>query len=82
VDDRRGTDGDDAGPEIETYTEYRLSGQPPGDFPLYDLTFHDDDRVNDLRRIFERAAERGWTDVQFRKRDVTITRTPWEDARG
>jgi hypothetical protein len=71
---------DDADPEIETYTEYRLSGQPPNGFPPYDLTFHDEDRVNDLRRIFERSAERNWTDVQFRKREVTITRTPWENA--
>lgn len=82
MDDVRDAAVSGAEPEIETYTEYRLSGQPPGNFPPYDLTFHDTRRVDNLRVIFERVAEPDWTDVQFRKREVTIVRTPWEDTCG
>jgi hypothetical protein len=72
---------DDAEPDdTETYTEWRLRGQPPGDFPFYDLTFRDPERVASLRTIFERSGERGWTDVTFESRKVTITRTAWKEA--
>jgi hypothetical protein len=63
----------------ETYTEWRLSGQPPGDYPFYDLTFHDRERVEHLKAIFAKSSERGWTDAKLRSRQVTIIRTPWQE---
>lgn len=65
----------------ETYREWRLSGQPDGDYPFYDLTFHDRDKVASLVRIWDKvkSGERRWTDAKFQSREVTIIRTAWQD---
>lgn len=70
----------------ETHVEYRLQGQPkpealPGggehEFPRYDFTAVTPEHVAAVHGIYERHAREKWTDVQFRKRDVTIVRTDW-----
>jgi hypothetical protein len=63
---------------FETRTEYRLTGQPPGDYPPYDFTATAEN-VAAVKKIWEAADGRNWTDVRFTTRQVTITRTEWTD---
>lgn len=68
-------------PTTETYREWRLTGQPDGPFPFYDCTFHDDERIKALQLIWSKitSGERPWTNAKLQSRDVTITRTAWQD---
>lgn len=64
----------------ETFTEYRLRGQPPGDWPFYDHTTRDPEFHQALVEIHEKAHGRNWTNVCFQKREVTIICTEWTDV--
>lgn len=80
--DGRGADDVNEQPEPETYTEWRLTGQPNGGFAPYDFTARDDDHVAGLRMIWGKiqSGEYPWKDATFTSRQVTISRTPWADV--
>lgn len=69
------------GPEVETYREWRLTGHPDGDFPFYNHTFHDRERVEALLHIWRKvqSGEYPWKDAKLQSRKVTIERTAWKD---
>jgi hypothetical protein len=71
-----------SGTTVESYREWRLSGQPDGGFPFYDCTFSDRDRVDALLHIWGKiqSGEYPWKDAKLQTREVTIERTPWVDA--
>lgn len=71
-----------SGTEVESYREWRLTGQPDGDFPFYNHTFHDRERVEALLHIWSRiqSGEYPWKDAKLQSREVTIERTAWKDA--
>ncbi len=68
---------------VTTYEEWRVTGQPKGDYPPYEFTWSPLRHDNPEREAKGYAAlmrERGWwTDgPHLRKRTVTVT--DWEDA--
>lgn len=69
------------GVHTRTYAEYRLTGQPNGNFPLYDCTVRAPDAYDSLLVIWEKiqSGQYQWTDARLERREVTITTTPWED---
>lgn len=75
-----GQEGDNVA-MTEEYTEWRLSGQPDGGYPFYDLTVHDRERVEALMHIWSKvkSGEYDWTGAKLQHRTVTITRTAWID---
>lgn len=66
---------------VRTYTEYRLSGQPGGDYPRYEHTTHEAHGIAIILAIWEKiqSGQYPWTDVTLTRREVTITYTPWKD---
>lgn len=70
-----------SGTTVESYREWRLSGQPDGGFPFYDCTFNDRDRIDALLHIWGKiqSGEYPWKDAKLQSREVTITRTAWRD---
>jgi len=72
-----------SGTEVESYREWRLSGQPlpEGAYPYYDLTFREREKVEALARIWEKvdSGEYAWRGAKFQSREVTIVRTAWQD---
>lgn len=74
-------DGEAGAVHVRTYTEYRLAGQPDGDYPYYEHTTHEAHGIAVLLKIWEniQSGRYAWTDVTLHRREVTITHEPWVD---
>jgi hypothetical protein len=64
------------GGDIEIFTEWRLTGQPP-EGPPYDFTARTKEHVRQVKEIWEKATGRGWADVKLTRREVVIVKTSW-----
>lgn len=74
------TEVDGTATEVEEYDEWRLTGQPNGDYPPYDFTARSREHIESILHICRKANGRGWTDVQLTRRHVVITRTEWANV--
>lgn len=63
----------------ETYTEYRLTGDPGDGYPPYEFTTHDKINIAALRVLWSKYKDK-WISPTFTKRTVRIQRTEWEDV--